>query len=153
MPEIKRTNSDNPDFRILTQELDLTLCELYGTKQEDYEEYNRIVNLDTVVLAYEDGNPVGCGCFKKFNDDSIEIKRMFVKPQYRGKGIASRILYELETWGYELKYSYSILETGNKQMPAIEMYQGLGYMIIDNCQQYADNGISVCMMKSLWPDS
>lgn len=153
MLQIIRTNSENPDFKGLTQELDVTLCDLYGTKQEDFEEYNRIVNLKTVVIAYEDGEAIGCGCFKKFNEDSIEIKRMFVKPDYRGKGVASRILYELESWGYELKYTYATLETGNKQMPAIEMYQSLGYMIIDNFDQYKDNGISVCMMKSLWPDS
>lgn len=152
MLQIQRTNSENPDFKNLTQELDVTLCDLYGTKQEDFEEYNRIVDLETVVVAYEDETPVGCGCFKKFNDDSIEIKRMFVKTEYRGQGIASRILYELEKWGYEKKYSYSFLETGNKQLPAIAMYQNLGYMIIDNYAQYADNGISVCMMKSLWPD-
>lgn len=152
MLTILRTNSDNADFQALTQELDVTLCEIYGTKQEDFEEYNRITGLATVVLAYEDGIAVGCGCFKKFNEDSIEIKRMFVRPEYRGKGIASRMLYELEKWGYELKYSYSFLETGNKQIPAIEMYQSLGYMIIDNYEQYRDNEISVCMMKSLWPD-
>ncbi len=153
MLKILRTNSSNPDFHVLTQELDVTLCDLYGTKQEDFEEYNRIVDLETVVIAYEDDTTIGCGCFKKFNEDSIEIKRMFVKPEYRGKGTASRILYELEKWGYEQNYSYSFLETGNKQLPAIDMYQNLGYMIIDNYDQYKDNGISVCMMKSLWPDS
>ena len=153
MLKIQRTNSENPDFKRLTQELDVTLCDLYGTKQEDFEEYNRIVDLETVVVAYLDENPVGCGCFKKFNEDSVEIKRMFVKPEFRGRGIASRILYELEKWGYELKYTYATLETGNKQIAAIEMYQSLGYMIIDNYDQYKDNGISVCMMKSLWADS
>lgn len=150
MTEILRTNSDNPDFHILTQQLDVALCEFYGTKQEDYEEYNRIVNLDTVVLAYIDNVPVGCGCFKKFNKDTIEIKRMFVVPEHRGKGIASRILYELETWALELNYSYAALETGNKQLAAIELYQNLGYTITNNYGQYVDNDISVCMLKSLW---
>jgi putative acetyltransferase len=152
MPRILRTNSNSNDLSALISELDETLCALYGTKQEDFEAYNRIGDLETVVIAYEDDQAVGCGCFKKFNEDSIEIKRMFVKPEHREKGIASRILYELETWGYELGYSYSFLETGNKQLTAIEMYQGLGYMIIDNYDQYRDNGISICMMKSLWPD-
>ena len=152
MQTIQRTNSENPDFQALTQLLDITLCEIYGTKQEDFEEYNRIVDLNTVVVAYQNETAVGCGCFKKFNEDSIEIKRMFVKEEFRGQGIASRILYELEKWGFEQKYSYAFLETGNKQLPAIEMYQNLGYMIVDNYAQYADNGISVCMMKSLWAD-
>ena len=153
MLEIRRTNSENPDFKRLTQELDVALCDLYGTKQEDFEEYNRIIDLDTVVLAYQDDIAIGCGCFRKFNEDSIEIKRMFVTPEHRGKGVASRILYELESWGYELKYSYATLETGNKQIPAIEMYQGLGYMIIDHFTNHANADISVSMIKSLWPDS
>jgi GNAT superfamily N-acetyltransferase len=153
MLEIVRTNSDNPDFHQLTKELDVTLCDLYGTKQEDFEEYNRIVDLETVVLAYVDKKPVGCGCFKKFNTDSIEIKRMFVQPEQRGKGVASRILYELESWAFELKYSYAALETGNKQEAAISLYQNLGYTITNKYGQYADNDISVCMLKSLWPDT
>ena len=150
MLKILRTNSDNPDFHALTRQLDVTLCEIYGTKQEDYEEFNRITNLHTVVLAYEDDVPVGCGCYKKFNEDTIEIKRMFVVPENRGKGIASRILYELEIWAIEQNYSYSALETGKKQTNAIDLYQNLGYTITTNYGQYAEMENSVCMLKSLW---
>jgi putative acetyltransferase len=151
MIEIKRAHSDNPDFKTLTALLDITLCDIYGTKQEDFEEYNRIDNLETVVLAYEGKTPVGCGCFKKFNADTIEIKRMFVRPDHREKGVASRILYELETWALEQHYSYAALETGNRQLEAIALYQNLGYTITNNYGQYTDSDISVCMMKSLWP--
>lgn len=150
MLEIRRTNSDNPDFPLLTQQLDVTLCEIYGTKQEDYEQYNRIVNLPTVVLAYLDNVPVGCGCFKIFNQDSIEIKRMYVVPEHRGKGVASRMLYELETWAIELNYTYAALETGKKQLEAISLYQNLGYTITNNYGQYDGNDNSICMLKSLW---
>jgi putative acetyltransferase len=152
MLEIRRTNSDNPDFHTLTNLLDITLCEIYGTKQEDYVEYNKIVDLNTVVVAYKDGLPVGCGCFKKFNDDTIEIKRMFITPEHRGQGIASRMLYELETWAIELKNTYSALETGKGQPEAIEMYLKCGYTITQNYGQYANEERSVCMMKALWTD-
>jgi putative acetyltransferase len=152
MLKIVRTTSDNPDFQKLTQQLDITLCEIYGTKQEDYAEYNRIEDLHTVVLAYQDDEPAGCGCFKKFNEDTIEIKRMFVTPVHRGKGIASRILYELETWAIELKYTYSALETGNGQSEAIDLYQKCGYTITTNYGQYANEERSVCMLKALWTD-
>jgi len=150
MLEIIRTNSENPDFHLLTKQLDITLCEIYGTKQEDYEEYNRIVDLDTIVLAYLDKIPVGCGCFKKMNEDSVEIKRMYVLPENRGKGIASRILYEIETWAIELNYTYAALETGKKQQNAINLYQNLGYTITNNYGQWEGMEQSVCMMKSLW---
>lgn len=151
MLNIVRTTSNNPDFSQLTQQLDVTLCDIYGTKQEDFEEYNRITDLPTVVIAYWDGQPVGCGCFKKFNEDSMEIKRMFVQEEHRGKGIASRILYELENWALELNYSYAVLETGNRQQAAVNMYQGVGYTIVQNWGPYVENGISICMIKSLFP--
>jgi putative acetyltransferase len=152
MLKIVRTTSDNPDFQKLTQLLDITLCNIYGTKQEDYAEYNRITDLPTVVVAYEREDPIGCGCFKKFNDDSIEIKRMFVVPEHRNKGVASRILYELETWAIELRYTYSALETGNGQPEAIDLYQKRGYTITTNYGQYANEERSVCMLKALWTD-
>ncbi len=152
MLNIIRTNSDNPDFQKLTQLLDITLCKIYGTKQEDYEEYNRIVDLHTVVLAYEDDIAVGCGCFKRFNDDTIEIKRMFVIPEMRGRGVASRILYELETWGIEQNNTYATLETGKEQPEAIDLYLKCGYTITQNYGQYADKELCVCMFKALWTD-
>ena len=152
MLNIIRTNSDNPDFQKLTQLLDITLCKIYGTKQEDYEEYNRIVDLHTVVLAYEDDIAVGCGCFKRFNDDTIEIKRMFVIPEMRGRGVASRILYELETWGIEQNNTYATLETGKEQPEAIDLYLKCGYTITQNYGQYVDKELSVCMFKALWTD-
>jgi putative acetyltransferase len=150
MLQIVRTNSDNPDFQMLTGQLDVTLCAIYGTKQEDYEEYNRIVGLQTVVLAYKDAVPVGCGCFKTVNADTIEIKRMYVLPEHRGQGIASRMLYELETWAIELNYTYSALETGKGQPVAIDLYQRCGYTITSNDRPYAETDHSVCMMKALW---
>jgi putative acetyltransferase len=147
MPDILRTHSENPDFKLLTDLLDDTLCTLYGTKKEDYEAYNRIVDLPTVVIAYIADQPVGCGCFKPINDDMVEIKRMFVRTEYREKGIASQILYELENWAGELGYSYLSLETGNKQEDAISLYQNCGYTLLTHGQTAHD--FSVKMMKAL----
>jgi putative acetyltransferase len=149
MTSIKRTNSDDPDFQKLTQALDVELCRIYNTQQADYEEFNRITDLPTVVLAYEDDIPVGCGCFKKYNDNTIEIKRMYVEPGVRGKGIASQIVGELETWALELKNIFAVLETGKKQPEAIAMYHKLGYSLTERYGQYSDMDNSVCMRKQL----
>lgn len=147
MPHILRTNSENPDFKLLTNLLDDTLCDIYGTKKEDYEDYNRIVDLSTVVIAYIQDQPVGCGCFKATNEDMVEIKRMYVLAEYREKGIASKILYELENWATELGYSYLSLETGNKQEDAISLYQNCGYTMLTHGQ--TEHDFSVKMMKAL----
>lgn len=144
-----RTNSENPDFAKLTGELDIELCRIYNTKPEDYEEYNRITNLRTVVLAYENNRVVGCGCFKIVDKKTIEIKRMFIQENYRKTGIASRILAELETWAIELGYSGAVLETGKGQPQAIKFYQKYGYQITDNYNQFDNLEISVCLKKEL----
>jgi putative acetyltransferase len=149
MPIILRTNSDNPDFKRLTSELDIELCKIYNTNPEDYEEYNRISGLPTVVLAYENEEVIGCGCFKAFNDTAVEIKRMFIRENQRGKGVASSILTELEIWAKEMGYSKVVLETGKGQPHAINLYKKHGYKQTENYNQYDELGISVCLEKVL----
>jgi GNAT superfamily N-acetyltransferase len=74
---------------------------------------------------------------------------MFVEPELRGKGIASAIVKELERWALELGYNSIILETGNKQPEAINMYHKLGYQDTEKYGQYEDAVLSVCMKKQL----
>ena len=105
--------------------------------------------IDTLIVAYVDNQAAGCGCFKKLDDTTVEIKRMFVKPTHRGRGIAIRILTELEAWAKSLNYDATQLETGIKQTEAIGLYGKLGYIVIDNYGQYAGNENSVCMRKKL----
>ncbi len=127
MPEIIRTNSDNPHFRQLVVLLDGDLTLRYGDLQKHYAQFNHINFIDTVVLAYENDVPAGCGCFRYFAPETIEIKRMYVKPEFRGRGISRLILAELEKWAAELGYTKSVLETGNQQAEAIHLYHRFGY--------------------------
>ena len=146
---LQRTNSSNPDFRLLIPLLDKELADRYGELQAVYDQYNHIIDIDTVIIAYRDDTPVGCGCFKQIDEHSVEIKRMFVKPDERGKGIASAILSQLELWAWENGFSYTMLETGDKQHEAIALYQKLGYVTIPNYGQYAGMESSICMQKEL----
>lgn len=146
---IVRTNSDNPDFTALTDKLDDELCSIYNTRKEDFEEYNRITDLKTVVLAYENKVLIGCGCFKKFDENTLELKRMFIEPAFRGRGVASAIVKELEKWGVELGFTFGFLETGKGQPQAIRLYKKLGYQLIPAQEQYQPSDYSVCMRKEL----
>jgi putative acetyltransferase len=146
---LKRTNGDNKDFRHLTNLLDLELNILYGDVQAQYQPFNAIESIDTVVVAYQENIPVGCGCFKPFDMKTAEVKRVFVQPEQRGKGIATLILQELERWMIESGYSTVVLETGIKQTDAIKFYNQAGYERIDNYGHYLDNANSLCMSKSL----
>jgi putative acetyltransferase len=146
---LQRTNSSHPDFHLLIPLLDKDLVDRYGELQTIYDQYNHIIDINTVIIAYHHNAPVGCGCFKQIDEHSVEIKRMFVKPDARGLGIASAILSQLELWAWENGFSYTVLETGDKQHEAIALYQKLGYAIIPNYGQYAGMESSICMQKEL----
>ncbi len=149
MLKTTRTTSDNPDFRHLVALLDQDLAIRDGDDHAFYAQYNKMDSIRHVVVAYEDGAPVGCGAFKSFDENSVEIKRMFVQPELRGQGIAAAILTELESWAGELGYSRCVLETGKKQPEAIRLYQKSGYGAIPNFGQYEGVENSVCMEKIL----
>lgn len=144
-----RTNSENPDFKKLTDQLDDELCAIYNTNKADYEDYNRITNLPTVLLAYENNTVVACGCFKIYDESTIELKRMYVIPAFRGRGIASTMVRELEQWAIELGFRNAVLETGTGQPQAIKMYHKLGYTNAEKPGQNEKIGHSVFMVKRL----
>jgi putative acetyltransferase len=149
MISIVRTNNNHPDFKILVQALDAELLDRYGEKQAAYAPYNVLDLLQTAVLAYDNDIVAGCACFKKFDEHTVEVKRMFVFPAHRGRHIAAMILSELHTWAKELSYTHAVLETANRQPEAIALYQKAGYQLIENYGQYAGMKDSICIKKTL----
>lgn len=145
--KIKRTNSEEPDFSTLVKELDVYLKTVDGDDHEFYHQYNNIDVLNNVVVAYVDEIPVACGSIKKYNATTVEIKRMYVKPNSRGKGLAKRVLKELEIWAKELGCQKIILETGKKQVEAVAFYKKCAYHSIPNYGQYKDIENSLCFEK------
>jgi len=149
MINLKRTTSDDPDFGMLTAELDTELRERYEELMKVYDPHNIIEKIDTAVIATVDGQPAGCGCFKRFNEDAAEIKRMFVRKSYRGLGLSGAILMELETWATEKGFIISILETGDKNIEALGLYQKSGYRPMPNYGPYVNLASSFCFRKRL----
>ncbi len=147
MINLVRTNSDNPDFRELVVLLDQELRIRDGEEHSFYAQFNKIDKIRHIVLAFDNGEAVGCGSIKEYEKGAAEIKRMFVQPARRGRGIAKMILAELEAWASELHFSECILETGWKQPEAIALYRKSGYETIPNYGQYAGVENSVCMKK------
>ena len=146
---IKRTTGRDPDFELLIRQLDNELWNEMNEVQATYDQFNKVPDIDTVLLIYRNGNVIACGCFKKYRNDTVEIKRMFTVKEERGKGIASIVLSELEKWAVELKFQYVILETGIKLQSAIQLYKKSGYAITENYDQYIGLEQSVCMKKEL----
>ena len=149
MIELMRTTSSNPDFAWLVAHLDQELWERYPDLQHLYAPLDKITNNNNVIVAYHHKKPVGCGCFNIYDSQTIEIKRMFVEPAHRSKGIAGSILAELEDWAQELNFSRILIETGFLQPEALHLYKKSGYTIVGNYGPYADMDTSVCMEKVL----
>lgn len=148
--EIKRTNAQDNGLKYLVSLLDKELRITNTDEAQDVlDQYNIITDTFYVVVAFADGAPVGCGCFKPFESNKVEIKRMFVHPDHRQKGIAAAILAELENWAGELNYDEAVLETGTRLQNAVALYKKHGYAVRPQYGQYINIEHSICMQKPL----
>lgn len=145
-----RTTSQHQHFEQLVAQLDAELWIRYPAIQQNFAPHNKIDGRARVVIAYSDNQPVGCGCFKPMDETgSIEIKRMYVSPAARGRGIAGLILNELEIWAKTEGFRTSKLETGFNQPEAIALYRRCNYDVIPNYPPYTNMTESMCMAKEL----
>jgi len=149
MIALHRTNADNLDFGTLVRLLDAYLAVMDGDEHSFFAQFNKRDQLEHVVVAYENGIPLGCGALKEFEPGVMEVKRMYVVPDGRRKGVASAVLRDLENWARELMYKKCILETGHRFQDAVGLYEHNGYHRIPNYGQYAGVEASVCFEKAL----
>ncbi len=149
MIKLKRTTSKNQDFLTLVEQLDVYLTITDGEEHSFYDQFNKLDNINHVVLAYDEGVAVGSGAIKEFDADSVEVKRMYTSPKGRGQGVATLVLKELETWAQEFGYKKTILETGVRQFEAVGFYKKNGYETIPNYGQYKGIENSLCFEKTL----
>lgn len=149
MVDILRTDSDHPDFQTLVRLLDQDLAIRDGEDHAFYAQFNKVDKIKHAVLLFDDEVALACGAIRQYSAERVEVKRMFVLPEHRGKGLAGQVLQELERWSQELGFASCILETGKKQPEAIRLYEKSGYTMIPNYGQYAGVENSVCMEKLL----
>ena len=147
MVKLVRTNSENTDFIFLVKQLDAYLKITDGDEHNFYNQFNTLDTIKHAVIAYEENKPISCGALRAFNQNSVEAKRMFTLPEFRGKGIATLLLKELENWAAELNFSSCIIETGIRQQEAIQFYTKNSYKTIPNFGQYIGMKNSLCFKK------
>ena len=147
MKRIIRTDNNNLDFQALITELDAYLKITDGEDHEFYNQFNSLKKINNVVVAFQNEQAIGCGAFRKFDANTVEIKRMYVKVTYRGFGVANTVLSSLEEWASEEGFTKCVLETGNRQIDAIKFYKKSGYRSIPNYGQYAQMEDSNCFEK------
>lgn len=147
MKRIIRTDNNNLDFQALITELDAYLKITDGEDHEFYNQFNSLKKINNVVVAFQNEQAIGCGAFRKFDANTVEIKRMYVKVTYRGSGVANTVLSSLEEWASEEGFTKCVLETGNRQIDAIKFYKKSGYRSVTNYGQYAQMEDSNCFEK------
>ena len=149
MLKIIRTDAADKDFQELVGLLDADLRIRDGEDHVFYSQFNKLEAIGFAVVGFLGETAVACGAFKEYGEGTVEIKRMYVRPDRRGRGFGFEILRELENRAKELGYTTAVLETGKKQPEAIRLYQKSGYRLIPNYGQYAGVENSVCMKKTL----
>lgn len=149
MLELKRTTAANPDFIALVRHLDAYLAQQDGDEHAYYHQFNQIDHLPFVLVGYQNGKAVACGAIKPFEDNYMEVKRMYVSPESRNAGIAGKLLLSLEAWAKELGAQGCVLETGKRQPEAVAFYQKHQYERIPNYGQYQQMENSLCFRK-IW---
>jgi GNAT superfamily N-acetyltransferase len=145
------TDGKNSDFEALCVLLDASLEKLAGhiIDRTQYSPFNTLEKIRDVVLAYDGSLPVACAGFRHYEDGVAELKRVFVREEYRGRGISKAVLALLEKRAAEKGYTSLILETGAPLARSISLYKSLGYHLIDNYGPYQGMIHSVCMRKAL----
>ena len=153
--EFMRCSGTNKDFIENCQLLDMDLDRRVGRviKRDKYKQYNQLDEIKEVVVVYVDGKAAGAGAIREYQygdiDNATELKRVFVRDEFQGKGIGTKLVLELIEWAKELGYSKLILETGELLQESCHVYRKVGFNKMDNYAPYISMPESLCMMKEL----
>ena len=140
------------DAQRLIAALDAELSELYLPEQRFGPNFNAEQIADgrgTFVVARHGGKAAGCGAIRLLDDTTAEVKRMYVDPDRRGRGVGSAVLANLEAAATRLGIKRLVLETGAHQMAAISLYRRAGFTQIDCWGEYVSSATSICFSKNL----
>ncbi|MEU1283292.1 GNAT family N-acetyltransferase [Kitasatospora sp. NPDC005856] len=157
--EFRVTGYAHPDAQTLAAEVQQEYVRRYGGPDETVlhpEDFEAPAGL--FMIAYLDGRPVACGGWRAkqagpdgLRDGDAELKRMFVIPAARGRGLARAVLGRLERTAIEAGRARFVLETGTEQPEAIALYASEGYAAIRKFGIYKDHEQSICLGKELAP--
>lgn len=142
-----------PVARQLLEALTREIAAIYADRGDDGNGGFSVTDLDVpravFVVASISGEPVGCGALRPHDDGICEVKRMFTVPAWRGHGVAAVVLADLERRARRFGYTAVRLETGDRQVGAIRLYERCGYRHIPPFGVYVAWDDSVCFEKAL----
>lgn len=137
------------DFVKLVNELDAYLAITDGDEHDFYDQYNGVEDIEHAVIIYVEDTPVACGAIKMKSSNSSEIKRMYVSPQYRRRGLAKEVLDYLIGLAKEHERDQVVLETGRRQHEAVLLYSNYGFDQIPNYPPYEGMDNSICFAMNI----
>jgi GNAT superfamily N-acetyltransferase len=143
---------DSPAASSLVAALGAELLERYGVPDADPDHLTSDDLAPPVggfVLARVNSVPAGCGGLRRYDTTVGELKRMYVTPAFRGRGVGRGVLAALEDRARRLGYDRLILETGVRQPEAIGLYVSAGYAEIERYGAYRASPSSRCYATSL----
>ena len=141
------TDEKDQRFLKLVEELDYGYYLRIGDELEKYREYNEFKTPHIVILMMDDEKAIACASYRASDEKSVEFKRVYVKEQYRKRGIASHIVKELEKDAIEKGFKDSHIVTGKNNHEAIGLYEKLGYYKTDKFEQFQEDNTIICMKK------
>lgn len=141
---------DTVDAMQLISELEAGLSQDYASESRHGYSVEKLIreNVAFFVARY-DGIPVGCGGVQLYDTEYGEVKRMYVRPQYRGQGFSKQILNYLTDYTRQHGLAVLRLETGIYQKEAIGLYEKMGFQRIPPFGPYWDDPVSLCYEKRL----
>lgn len=141
---------DKAEIVELIRQLDEFLKSLYPPESNHLLDINALMGENILFLTAKDGERyVGCGALRLFQGEYAEIKRMYVLPSERGKGIAYRILAELQRLAAESGLEILRLETGIHQAEALGLYKKFGFYRVEPFGEYTADPLSLCFEKRI----
>jgi GNAT superfamily N-acetyltransferase len=159
--ELRPSTYDHPDAQLLISEVQSEYVRRYGSQDEapiDPRQFDAPNGL--FVLAYVEDEPAAMGGWRRLHPSdpvlawagsAVEIKRMFVRPAFRGRGLARAILGRLEQTSAQNGAQWAVLETGSLQPEAVALYESAGYVTVEPFGHYADAALSLHLGKQLRP--
>ena len=148
--QIDPERPDTPDATQLIIELEAVLQPLYAPESRHGFSIEKLPNQGVAFFVSRyDGEPAGCGGVKLFGTDYAEVKRMYVRPQFRGHGLGKAMLNHLAAYSTQHGISVLRLETGIHQTEAIGLYESYGFQRIPPFGEYFDDPVSLCYEKRL----
>lgn len=138
-----------PEFVSLTEDLDRELHRKKGTAQQAYQGLNKLDGITDVVVAFQGGRPLGCASFKLRTPGIAEVKRVYVRPERRGRGVSRRLMETLEVRARQRGINTVLVETSRTFVEANGLYPSIGYREIPNYPPYDGMADSICFQKEL----